>query len=234
MTDVHTGAVPELEVMVDEFERTVFAQEPVTADHYDTDYFADDWRERDNKYDVETRRRVEARNPELIKEVFAPERVLDVGCGPGFLMLFLSELGIDVAGVDFAPASKPLAPAAVRDRITIGEVADSHFPARSFDLVVCREVMEHLSILQVRRTVAQICRASSRFVYVTTRYHPAPRHLLDVTTDFETDPTHITLMTMDLMRVLFVLEGFQRRADLERRMDWADKRRVLVYERHTD
>jgi hypothetical protein len=28
-----------------------------------------------------------------------------------------------------------------------------------------------------------------------------------------------------------VLEGFKRRADLEQRMDWAGKDRVLVYER---
>jgi hypothetical protein len=28
-----------------------------------------------------------------------------------------------------------------------------------------------------------------------------------------------------------VLEGFRRRADLEERMDWAGKERVLVYER---
>ena len=31
--------------------------------------------------------------------------------------------------------------------------------------------------------------------------------------------------------MLFVLEGFRRRADLEEQMDWGDKNRVLVYER---
>ena len=83
----------------------------------------------------------------------------------------------------------------------------------------------------VRRTVEQLCRASSRFVYVTTRFHPEPSGLLDFTTDFETDPTHITLLAKDFLRCLFVLEGFRRRADLEERMDWGGKGRVLVYER---
>ena len=77
-----------------------------------------------------------------------------------------------------------------------------------------------------------MCRVSSRFVYVTTRFHPDPENLLSVTTDFETDPTHVTLMTKDLLRVLFVLEGFRRRDDLEERLDWGGKGRVLVYERH--
>jgi hypothetical protein len=68
-------------------------------------------------------------------------------------------------------------------------------------------------------------------VYVTTRFHPAPESLLDFTTDFETDPTHVTLLAKDFLRCLFVLEGFRRREDLETRMDWAGKGRVLVYER---
>jgi SAM-dependent methyltransferase len=222
----------ELSAVVEQFESAVFSQHPVGADSYDSSYFAEGWRCDDNRYDVETRRRIEAQNPKLITEVFRPEHVLDVGCGPGFLMLFLHELGVDARGVDFAPASKQLAPPEVRDRITIGEVDGAHFPAESFDLVICREVMEHLTVLQVRRTVQQICRASKRFVYATTRFHPDPAHLLDVTTDFETDPTHITLMTKELLRCLFVLEGFKARPDLEQRMDWAGKRRVLVYERH--
>jgi 2-polyprenyl-3-methyl-5-hydroxy-6-metoxy-1,4-benzoquinol methylase len=216
---------------VQAFEQAVLAQEQVTSEHYDDDYFAADWREGGNRYDLETRRRVEDRNPALIKEVFEPRRVLDVGCGPGFLMLFLAELGIEVEGVDFSPSSRELAPPEVRERILIGDVSEPHVAERSVDLVVCREVLEHLTVLQVRRTVEQLCRASSRFVYVTTRFHPAPESLLDFTTDFETDPTHVTLLAKDFLRCLFVLEGFRRREDLEARMDWAGKGRVLVYER---
>lgn len=225
------GIEPELQRMVDGFEAAVAAQQAVTADHYDSDYFQDDWREGDNRYDLETRRRIEARNPELINEVFAPERVLDMGCGPGFLMTFLHELGVDVQGIDFTPASLDLAPEQVRDRIHIAETSEPLVDERSFDLVICREVFEHLTVLQVRRTVEQCCRASSRFVYTTTRFHPDPAHLLDFTTQFDVDPTHITLLSKDFLRCLFVLEGFRRRPDLEQRMDWADKRRVLVYER---
>ncbi len=213
------------------FEETVFEQRPVPADHYGDAYFAAEWRVDGSRYDLETRREVEGRHPALIKEVFGPARVLDVGCGPGFLMHFLAELGVAVNGIDFSPTSCELAPASVRDLITIGDVGDQHVPERSFDLVICREVLEHLTILQVRRTIEQLCRASSRFVYATTRFHPEPADLLAVTTDLETDPSHITLLTKGLVRCLFVLEGFRRRADLEERIDWAGKGRVLVYER---
>jgi SAM-dependent methyltransferase len=233
MSEQFTPTNTELSALVEQFESAVFSQEPVPADSYDSSYFAEGWRGHHNRYDVDTRRRIEDRNPRLIREVFEPERVLDVGCGPGFLMLFLHELGVDVHGVDFAPAAKQLAPAEVRDRVTIGEIDVPHFPEQSFDLVICREVMEHLTVLQARRVVEQICRASSRFAYVTSRYHPAPDSLLEITTDFETDPTHITLMTKELLRCLFILEGFKSRPDLEERMDWARKHRVLVYERRS-
>jgi SAM-dependent methyltransferase len=216
---------------VDELERVVRSQRPFEATHYDDDYFASDWREDANRYDLDSRRRIEAKNPSLIRDVLRPTSVLDVGCGPGFLMYLLHELGMESNGVDCSPSSRTLAPEPVRNRIRIGPVDDLEEADRSFDLVVCREVMEHLTLLQIRRTVAEICRVSSRLAYVTTRFHGAPSSLLDVTTDFETDPTHITLMTKDLLRTLFVLEGFARRADLEQEMDWGGKGRALVYER---
>ena len=99
---------------VDAFERTVQEQRPYDESHYDDAYFASDWRAGDNKYELETRRRIEDRNPQLIREVFEPTRVLDVGCGPGFLMAFLDELGVDTHGIDFSPSSTELAPPTVR------------------------------------------------------------------------------------------------------------------------
>jgi SAM-dependent methyltransferase len=229
-----TGPFDQFQEPVAAFEAAVFEQRLVPAEHYDDAYFADGWREGGNRYDLETRREIEGRNPDLIREVFTPERVLDLGCGPGFLMALLLELGVEVDGIDFSPSSLTLAPDSVRDRITIGDVTEPLAPERAYDLVICREVLEHLTVLQIRQTVTQICRASSRYAYVTTRFHPAPSSLLDFTTDFDTDPTHVTLLTKSLLRALFVLEGFRRRSDLETQMDWGGKGRVLVYERVGD
>ena len=214
-----------------DFETFIFAQRPTASEHYDAGYFTGDWRAEGNNYSLETRREIEARNPALIKDVFTPKRVLDLGCGPGALMHLLWELGIDCDGIDFAESSRQLATPQVRDRIRIGNTTDSLVPDGSYDLVICREVLEHLTVLQVRRTVANMARITSRFIYVTTRFHPAPGSLIDVTTQFEVDPTHITLLNKDFLRLLFVLEGCRSRPDLEARMDWAGKGRVLVLEK---
>lgn len=216
---------------VSNYEDFVLNQKPTSPDDYDANYFTSTWREQKNEYTIEARRRIEARNPALIKETFKPQKVLDMGCGPGALMYLLWELGVVADGVDFAPSSLELAPAEVRDHIQLGSVVDVALPTNGYDLVICREVFEHLSVLQVQQAVQNLCRITSRYVYLTTRFHPAPKSLFDVTTEFEVDPTHITLQNMDMLRLMFVLQGMKRRRDLEQTMDWLNKGRVLVYEK---
>jgi 2-polyprenyl-3-methyl-5-hydroxy-6-metoxy-1,4-benzoquinol methylase len=217
---------------ITEFERQILNQKPVGSTHYDSEYFAGQWRAEGNKYDLETRRRIEDRNPHLIKDVFHPARVLDLGCGPGALMHLLWELGVDVEGIDFAESSRNLATPEVRDRIAIGQVTDSSLkPSNAYDLVISREVLEHLTVLQVRQAVANMVRMTSKFIYVTTRFHPNPASLLDFNQKDDLDPSHITLLNKDMLRLLFVLEGCRSRPDLEARMDWGNKGRVLVLEK---
>ena len=168
---------------------------------------------------------VERPHAELIKVAFAPTRVLDVGCGPGHLIRCLSDIGVAVSGLD--KTYRPEVPMLQRD------IAAPFFEGLPFwsDLVICREVLEHLTIHQIAQAVRNLCRLTTRYVYVTTRFHPSPQHLLDVATSDDLDPTHITMLHQDLLRLLFVLEGFTRRADLEAQLDWKHYGRVLVYER---
>jgi SAM-dependent methyltransferase len=214
-----------------DFENAIFAQQPTSSDHYDTAYFTGDWRAEGNNYSLETRRAIEAKNPQLIKDVFQPQRVLDLGCGPGALMHLLHELGVDVEGIDFADSSRALATPEVRDRIVIGNTFEPIKPADAYDLVICREVLEHLTVFQVKKTVENMARMTTRYIYCTTRFHPEPASLVDFTTQFDVDPTHITLLNKDFLRLMFVLEGCRSRPDLEAQMDWLNKGRVLVMEK---
>lgn len=216
---------------LDQFEAFVLNQTATSASHYDEDYFTAEWRAGGNSYTVAARRPIEGQNPRLIKEVFGAGKILDVGCGPGALMYLLHELGVGADGIDFSPQCRELAPPEVRDRIMLGSVADPLLvPDDAYDLVICREVIEHLTVLQARQLVSSLCRVSANYVYVTTRFHPDPASLFDVTHERHVDPTHITAMHKDLLRLMFILEGFKRRPDLEARMDWLNKHRVLVYQ----
>ena len=217
---------------ITEFEQRVLDQKPVASGHYDSEYFTGEWRAEGNNYNLETRRAIEAKNPALIKETFQPRNVLDLGCGPGALMHLLWELGVDVEGIDFAESSKRIATPETRDRITVGDVTDHTLkPANTYDLVISREVLEHLTVLQVKQAVANMVRMTRKFIYVTTRFHPNPPTLLDFNQQDDLDPSHITLLNKDLLRLMFVLEGCRSRPDLEAKMDWGNKGRVLVLEK---
>ena len=217
---------------ITEFERRILEQKPTASTHYDADYFTGEWRDAGNNYNLEVRRGIEGSNPALIKDVLEPVRALALGCGPGALMHLLWELGVDVEGIDFAESSKRLATPEVRDRIAIGSVTDTSLkPDNCVDLVICREVIEHLTVFEVKKAVANMVRMSSRLIYVTTRYHPAPADLLDFNQSDNLDPTHITLLNKDLLRLMFILEGCTSRPDLEARMDWGGKCRVIVVEK---
>ena len=217
---------------ITEFEQRVLDQKPVESGHYDPEYFTGDWRAEGNNYNLETRRAIEARNPFLIKEVFQPKKVLDLGLRPGRADAPPVGARRRRRGHRLRREQQGLATPEVRDRITVGQVTDPTLkPANSYDLVICREVLEHLTVLQVKQAVANMVRMTSRFIYVTTRFHPEPASLLDFTTQFDVDPSHITLLNKDMLRLMFILEGCRSRPDLEARMDWGNKGRVLVLEK---
>jgi 2-polyprenyl-3-methyl-5-hydroxy-6-metoxy-1,4-benzoquinol methylase len=175
-------------------------------------------------YSFEARKAIEGPHAELIKSTFEPRYVADYGCGPGHLVTMLREIGVAAYGFDKSVQ---------RDQyLAYGDITQPWMEWESrYDLVICREVLEHLTIREIRHSVTNLCKLSSRYVYVTTRFHPKPDHLLDVATSDDLDPTHITMLNQDFLRTLFVFEGFKRRKDLEVRMDWKGLGRVLCYER---
>jgi len=78
-------------------------------------------------------------------------RVLEVGCGPGYLSTRLArEYGLEVTGLDLDPAmierARANADRAVHERLpsfVVGDVASLPFPDESFDLVVSTMSMHH-------------------------------------------------------------------------------------------
>jgi hypothetical protein len=166
-------------------------------------------------FDFASRKAIEGEHPARIWHAFKPTSwVLDYGCGPqAHLVRLLTEIDVQAVGYD----------------VQLPETA-SLLVHQAYELVICREVLEHLTLLDIRKTVQELCGLSTRFVYVTTRFS-SEHDLLRVDTSDNLDPTHITIPSKDLLRLLFVLEGFKRRPDLEQAMDWQRKNRCLVYER---
>jgi len=86
------------------------------------------------------------------------DTVLDLGCGEGYLTQLFREQCGRIIGVDYSEE----AVAQARERYGLDcrhmSCTALDFPDQSFEVVTCFELLEHLTRLQARRTVAEIYR----------------------------------------------------------------------------
>ena len=81
----------------------------------------------------------------------ATGRILDVGCGPGVMLLDLLHRGFEIWGIDLASEMIHLADAKLQDdksrrrvHLDIGDVEGLEFPDEFFDAAICMGVFEYL------------------------------------------------------------------------------------------
>jgi ubiquinone/menaquinone biosynthesis C-methylase UbiE len=130
-------------------------------------------------------------------------RVLDVGCGVGILAAELLALGHDVTGIDVNEAAIRNSIAPSRCRL----VADSgklDFPDGHFDLVVSREVLEHIEASEIDRCIDEWDRVGKgrmvHIIAVTERGRSA-----------RNDPTHVNVQPERWWTETFRRHGYARR-----------------------
>jgi S-adenosylmethionine-dependent methyltransferase len=115
----------------------------------------------------------------LPQQAERPLRALDLGCGTGATAVRLARLGIHVTAVDCSAAMLDIAQRAaleggVAEKIVVkhGEAAQlaSLFPARSFDVILCHNILEYVDDPgAVLRDAARALRGSSAILSVLVR-----------------------------------------------------------------
>lgn len=171
-------------------------------------------------YSFDARSQVEGKHPDLIVESFGQDAIiLDYGCGPNAILVrLLRDRGVMAYGYD------PILN-------TQWQCFEGQIYSQLYTTIICREVMEHMTVRQIADTIRRFNKDyRSQFIYVTTRFS-SEHDVFRVDTSDGLDPTHISICSKDLIRLLFVLEGYKQRADLEEKLDWKTLGRCLVYER---
>lgn len=89
------------------------------------------------------------------------KKVLDLGCGSGWLSVFISKYGFDVTGIDIAKPAIDLGKLwAQEDNVKVdflvGDLLNLPFKENTFDAVVCNSVLEHFRLDQAKTLFEKI------------------------------------------------------------------------------
>lgn len=105
-----------------------------------------------------------------------PRSVLEVGCGEGHLaQRLMAELRPARFAACDVSLERVIADADPRIEFEVASIYDLPHPTRSFDLVVCCEVLEHLE--EPKRALNELCRVTAGRLLVSTPREPLWRCL---------------------------------------------------------
>jgi SAM-dependent methyltransferase len=91
------------------------------------------------------------------------QRVLDVGCGKGFLLYELAQVvpGLEVVGIDISAYAIANAKEEIRPALRVANAVSLPFAERQFDLVVSLGTLHNLAIADLWRALRELDRVST-------------------------------------------------------------------------
>jgi SAM-dependent methyltransferase len=96
------------------------------------------------------------------------DRILDVGCGKGFLLHDFTQVvpGVEVVGLDVSAYAVENAKEEVRSRLQVGNANQLPFPDGSFDLVISINTLHNLYCQDLDRALREMQRVGRRHRYL--------------------------------------------------------------------
>ncbi len=98
----------------------------------------------------------------------AGDRILDVGCGKGFLLFDFTKVvpGIEVHGIDISDYAIANCKEAIKDRVQVGNATSLPFPDKHFDLVYSLTTLHNLHNYDLDKSLREIERVGKKNKYI--------------------------------------------------------------------
>jgi glycosyltransferase involved in cell wall biosynthesis/ubiquinone/menaquinone biosynthesis C-methylase UbiE len=126
----------------------------------------------------------------IIKDMGGLEgNTLDIGCGPGNLMMHLLAKGKNVVGIDVADWAIEHPMQGCEGRIFKGDMTNIPYDDKTFDNAVCFSVLEHIPEKDAIQALKEIKRVAKKaFLLIAMEMVPGHTAILE-----SEDPTHINI-----------------------------------------
>jgi len=140
-----------------------------------------------------------------------PGRALDVGCAAGYFLKVLSDNGWQVAGVELSPEIAARArDACGSDAIHVGELQTGQFVQRSFDLITCWDVVEHVrDPVALLRTAHSLLKPDGCLIIETQNVESRFARLLGPSWQHYKHLEHLFHFSPSTLRLLLQKSGFE-------------------------
>ena len=136
-------------------------------------------------------------------------KLLDVGCGYGFFLEVAKEKGWEVQGIEY---NQKCIDACRRKEIDVlqGDLRDLALEENSFDVVVCIELIEHLSFPKMfLQEVRKLLRSGGAVYLSTPNFNSLARLRLKAVSNVIDYPNHLGYFTVRTLRRLFRDQQFE-------------------------
>ncbi|MEI8033265.1 MAG: methyltransferase domain-containing protein [Chlorobiaceae bacterium] len=96
------------------------------------------------------------------------DRILDVGCGKGFLLYDFTRVvpGLELSGIDISRYAIENAKDEIKDRLTIGNATSLPYPDNYFDFVYSITTLHNLHCYDLDKALREIERVSKKNKYI--------------------------------------------------------------------
>lgn len=135
-------------------------------------------------------------------------RLLDVGCGAGFVASWIDRSKYEIYGVEVSPKASEIAKKYVK-RVYVGFLEDAKFEADFFDVILCYHVIEHVEdpVVFIQQ-IHSILRPGGKLVIGTPNFGSAMARRFGDNFRLLHDQTHISLFDDFGLRDLLRDTGF--------------------------
>lgn len=96
------------------------------------------------------------------------DRILDVGCGKGFMLFDWTKVvpGVEINGIDVSEYAIEHAKEEIRDRVRVGNATSLPWPEKHFDLVYSLNTLHNLHNYELDKALREIERVGRKHKYI--------------------------------------------------------------------